>query len=803
MERLLFSEEMDKIENIFHEAFDFNNNVVYFPIRHHSPACSYHLKKTIDEYNPDIILIEGPSNAGELIEHIVHEDTKMPISIYYSYADTKGLLGDENGKYMCYYPFLDYSPEYLALKEGKKKEIPAKFIDLPYEQILFNSSNGEGVREENKKKSYNDDYLFERSKYIKALCKKENCRNFNELWEKLFEVDGLKSSTEDFVKSMVAHCYLSRVDCSEESLEQEGCIAREKYMTMEINKYSKEYNKILVVTGGFHTWGLLKIKKEKPTLKLKRIKKADSGAYLMPYSFEECDQLNGYASGMPYTAFYNKVWQNIEKKSPKAFEASVLHFITKCGRELRRKEEVSSTADSIEALNMAKGLAALRDKYECGAYELKDGVRSAFVKGELSVSNNSPLEVLDKLMIGNKIGALSSTADVPPIVSDFREKCKKYKLNLKTSQTKEKILQIYTTKSHREISRLFHMMTFLQTDFCVKEKGPDFVRNINTNLIREIWKYRWSPAVESKLIENSVYGGTLEEAVREIIFKRMKDLNNHSSEAASLLVHSALMGINELVDKLLSLMKDIIQSDGEFYSLCNACSKLYMLCKQKYLMNLDDLKGIDHILKEGYYKATSLISNLYNITKEEENEVIQKIKELYNLSLDNEMDFDNTVYIEQLRVLLNNKECNAALEGAALGIMISLGEVDKEDVIERAKSYFYAVGEKNLEAAVFLKGLFATSRDLMMGSDILTKEIDNMIKSLNHEEFMQILPEMRLAFSFFIPSEMNSIAERVGKFYEKSKDDIINRNIIEEEEIIKAKELNKEAVEELKLLGIL
>jgi hypothetical protein len=803
MDGLLFSQEMDKIKKIYEQAFNLQENIVYFPVRHHSPACSFHLKKVIEEYKPEVILIEGPSNANYLIPTLVHEESKTPLSIYYTYSDSEALLDEEKGKYMCYYPFLDFSPEFTAIKTASYKNIPAEFIDLPYEQILVNSNTGKGVREKFKKKSYNDDYLFDRSKFIKKLCKKQNCRSFNELWEKLYEIDGINISTEEFVKNLLAYCYLSRVDYTEEMLQTEGCTAREEYMQMQIEKNAKKYNRVLIVTGGFHTWGLLQLRDKKIKVKLKKIKKEDVGAYAMAYSFEECDQLNGYASGMPYAAFYQRIWKSLCEKNEKPYEDTVMYFITKCGRELRKNGEGISTADSIEALNMAKGLAALRDKMQCGVYELLDGVRSSFIKGEISVSNNAPLDTLKKLMTGDKIGKLSETADVPPIVLDFREKCKRLRIKLNTSVKQEKALDIYKTKSHRNISKLFHMMNFLETEFCIRTKGPDFAANRNTNLIREIWNYRWSPAVDARLIEHSVYGGSLQEAVCEIIAKRIQDIGEHSGKASELLINAVVMGLEEQVDKLLFQMEIIIQKDGEFYSLAEACSRLNFLFKEKYLMDIGNTQKIEVLLKKAYEKAASLISGLYNIPKDDENKTIQKLKDMYNISLDNNLELNDEIYIEQLKALIDRKECNTALEGAVVGILIGLNVINTDEGIKRTKAYLYASGEELFEAASFLKGLFSTCRDLIMCDTSLINAIDSMLRGVPYDNFLKILPEIRLAFSFFIPNEINDIGNKVADLYDKSTSEILNKKPVGEEDIALAKEMDKIAVEQLMEWGII
>ena len=92
--------------------FSLDAPVLYYPVRHHSPACAWHLERVIQRYSPDCILVEGPENANDLIPVLTHPDTKAPVALYYAYRDDAGLLGPEHGEesFRCYYPFLDHSP---------------------------------------------------------------------------------------------------------------------------------------------------------------------------------------------------------------------------------------------------------------------------------------------------------------------------------------------------------------------------------------------------------------------------------------------------------------------------------------------------------------------------------------------------------------------------------------------------------------------------------------------------------------------------------------------------------------------
>ena len=47
--------------------FDYDAPVLYYPVRHHSPACAWHLEQAMKRYRPELVLVEGPENANDLI----------------------------------------------------------------------------------------------------------------------------------------------------------------------------------------------------------------------------------------------------------------------------------------------------------------------------------------------------------------------------------------------------------------------------------------------------------------------------------------------------------------------------------------------------------------------------------------------------------------------------------------------------------------------------------------------------------------------------------------------------------------
>ena len=47
-------------------AVDLSARMVYFPVRHHSPACAWHVRKLIQQIRPQALLVEGPRDATRL-----------------------------------------------------------------------------------------------------------------------------------------------------------------------------------------------------------------------------------------------------------------------------------------------------------------------------------------------------------------------------------------------------------------------------------------------------------------------------------------------------------------------------------------------------------------------------------------------------------------------------------------------------------------------------------------------------------------------------------------------------------------
>ncbi len=648
------------------------------------------------------------------------------------------------------------------------------------------------------KSTYNDDYLLEKNKFIEVLCEKQGCRSFNELWEKLFEIEGMYLPVEKFVYNMLSYCYLSRINTSEESLIEEACIEREIFMAAKIQEYIKKHKKILVVTGGFHTYGIISLLENENKPKLHKFNKDDSNVYIMPYSMEASSMLNGYASGMPFPYFYENVWNNIIDKNKKFYEDAVLKNIVKTGKKVRKEDGCLSTFDEICAFNMCKGLANLRGKKQCGVYELIDGITSSFIKGDLNISTENPLKILYKEIIGDVIGKLCKGADVPPIITDFKMSCEKYKLKISSTIEQDIKLQIFSSKKHREISCFFHRMQYLNTQFSKLVKGPNLLLNKNLSLVREIWKYKWNISVDSSLIDNSVYGGTVKEAVITVLKKKINEEAKNSEDISRILVDSFNMGLEEIFDLNIDYLKKAISNDGSFHSLMECLRYLNIIYNMKDLYNINSINEIGNIIFSCYSKISILIPDLYCISENDTQKTISALKDIFNTLLNRDLNLEQDLFKESLYSLLRFKDINEGIEGAALGILYGLGEIEISKISNIIAGYILGTKEMVLKVPNFLTGIFSTAKDLVFMDSLILDSINRLVNEVSTDDFLKVIPNLRLAFSYFTPREIDKIGEKVAYMYSTTKKHFDELETVNPKTLNKGIEVDKYAIEVMK-----
>lgn len=774
---------------------DLSAPVLFFPVRHHSPVCSWQLLRAAEEYRPEIILIEGPEDASGLIPVLTGEGTELPAAIYYFYKDKKKLISEEEEDYRCYYPFQYSSPEYNAMKAAEDLSIEARFIDLPYCEILINTEGGKGLRRE-EGQSYSDDGRLTAGDYYKRLCEKTQVRSFDEFWEKYFEIAGLHMEPREFVRVMNTYCSLVRSGTSQRELEADGTLVREQCMAANIKAAMQQYSRVLVVTGGFHTPGLRELIKQDsiPQVKRHKIPEGCTGCFPAAYSYEAADALHGYSSGMKYPYFCDRVIKRLIKDNTPdgIYRDEALTLLIKTARAAAEQDIPVSVADVEAAHSLMTGLASLRGMRECGMAEAVDAVTSAYIKGEKNVSSAVPLDILRKLATGDGVGRIGDKAHTPPLIADFEKQCALFKLKHDTAVPQELECGLFTGSKGLKLSRFLHRMDFLGTGFCVCEKGPDLHGSTDRSRVREIWKYKRTPAVDAFLIDRTTDGFTIEEACTNIASKQMQT-QDRLADAAHTAVDCFLMGIS--IDGEREQLLRTAASDGDFFSVGEALEHFRTLYELKKLYEYEDSLMLP-LLASCFDKLTLILPLMACVPDDRADRLCSVMKQLFALT-DTLLTDRRGMFTQSLLELTEQPQKHPAVHGAAMGLLCAIEPDIQKDAETVMRGYLNGTLPVRKQGAEYLKGLFSTARDIVFSQNDFLLMTDELLTSMSKDDFMEILPPLRLAFSYFTPQEIAETAENIARLYSTDSDSLLYGEVIDEELFAFGQKLDREIMKEL------
>jgi hypothetical protein len=797
MDRILESPEVAALA----APVNLDQRVVYFPVRHFSPACAWHVSKLILDTKPEAVLIEGPRNATDLIPLLTGPNTRMPVSIYATFVRANGTGIPD--RYSAYYPFCDFAPEMAAMRAARRVGARLRFIDLTFpEMVLASNAAAEDSR------SLLKEHYYKRSRLLRAACGRAGARDPDDLWDHLFEVDFTSIETEDLVRNVLAYCRLARDDYTLETLELEGCGPRERAMAWEI---AQETGKVVVVTGGFHTVALPTTAPEKP--RPVTLAETDALLVLIRYSFDQLDRLNGYASGMPSPEFYHRLWESAGEGScnhpeltrklqgcghevhaepglpdmgsktetrerSEAMSAPpssgngagappgfITDIVVSLGRLLREERGDISVAEEIEAINHVCRLAQLRGHLIPSREDLLDGIRSVFIKGAEDIEGAFVLALTRKSLAGDRVGQIPPEAGRPSIITDFQQTAKALRLDSAFGAAKEVTLDLYRNRTHRAISRFLHQLGFLTVPFGVKMRGPDFVKRKDLDRIQEVWKYSWRPATEARLVEMSLFGATVEEASANLLLEQFQEAEKagtgRSAEpAVQLLLHAARMGLHRHTQNILNRTATLVAQDASFVSLVWAMEGLITLGLSLEPLEAHDLKGVRELAVTAYERCCSRIPFLGATPEAEHKPVLDAMNTLRQCAATlKDSPEDECLHWTGLTTLFHDADGGSCVRGGAAGLLFAEGQLSADELIVSLEGHLFST---KADAVEFLIGLMATARSALWEGAAIVPALHRFVKSLDEDRFIRLLPPLRLAFSDLSPRETERVASLVA-----------------------------------------
>jgi hypothetical protein len=706
-------------------------DVVFFPVRHHSPLCAALVEQLIVEMKPAAVLIEGPSDYNEHFAELLL-DHRLPIAVY-SYFQTA--QGTTSG---AYYPFCDYSPEWSALWSATRSEAAVRFIDLPWSAM---------AADEPTTHRYADAEL-RRGRYVAMLCRRMEVEDFDDLWDKLIESH----------ERMTPHDYFSRVHslCLHIRVWEEQVSAsdrrREAYMADAIRHAQAEgLRRILVVTGGFHSSALaarldglacpgLEDAEAKPAGEPPPVR----GIALTSYSYERLDNLTGYNSGMPSPGFYDHTWQQRQSREPFSHRPLLAELVA----ELRKRKQTLSTADLIAVETTARTLAALRGRGHVWRRDLVDAVTSALIKDELEYGCASPfVDAVHAILRGRRRGRLAEGTRLPPLVRDIRGQLAEAELDLQRA-VQEVELDLLAASDLGK-SRVLHRLRLLGIVGFERVAGTDFLQRDDLTRLWEKWRLRWTPEFDSSCIEASRYGVSLVDAAAAKLQETARQQPRSAAAAAALLVEAAQAGIDTLSAHLLAELQGLIQQESEFVPAAQGLGHILFLFCFDEAFGTRQHRDLALLLRLGFDRSLWLLELIGRSLANPRAAIdgMRTLLETFQRTAES-LDMGSAELTAVMERVEQDRHKPAPVRGAAAGILWTLGAADAERIVADLLRFT----DPN-DLGDFLAGLFAAAREVAQRHPQLVRAVDRMLLEFSSENFQRALPSLRLAFTYFTPRE--------------------------------------------------
>ncbi|WP_431125539.1 DUF5682 family protein [Variovorax paradoxus] len=768
--------------------------VFFVPVRHHSPACAFALRGLLREIKPAAVLIEGPDDLAALMPLLLHEQTKAPVAwlcqstrqVPVDDADVDEKTRTESRT--SFFPFCDYSPEWIAVREGAALGARLGLIDLPWSDKAWHRDDDESDEGDARDaaRSLMEERHFAHSRYLNAMVSQLGCADHQELWDRLFELrtTAALGDWRAFFSDVFSWCAMARLDYEPEVLEAELSLPRERHMAAHIRRWRNEVEgPIVVVTGGFHTLELVEQwQKAKPS-KAPAGKDAPADAWLIRYSFERLDALNGYASGMPSPGYYQQVWDRLEAGEADPFTAVTLDSLTRFARQTRAQDHVDAVSTALvqAAAAQAMRLAALRGNAGPGRQDLLDAIRSCFVKGAIDEGTRGFTADLRNFLSGTRMGDVPPSAGSPPLIEDARRLARQAGVRLDDSTARVARLDLYRKPSHRERSRFFHAMAYLDAGLGSWLAGPDFLGNSRLHLLFEEWRAAWSPLVEARLIELAADGASVEAVCMAKLRKEEIALSDQgrgrsASAAVTLLLRACLVGLQSRLPQLLSMLSTHLDEDAALGSVVDCGHRLVTLWRAREPLGVQQHPQLRSLLERVWPAALFLLPDVGECPEEAEAGAVKQLLSLRELgrllaSLQSELEEEangDAVDLGLLRAQLERFATGAlaapGVAGAASALLYLDGHWD-EHALDTVVRQRFGAGAEPREAVRFLNGVMAAAPELLLRLPALLEGLDGLVQGWDAEAFVAHLPDLRQAFTRLKPQETSDLASRVAALH--------------------------------------
>ncbi|MFJ4583962.1 DUF5682 family protein [Streptomyces echinatus] len=464
-------------------------------VRHHGPGSARAVRAALDAARPAAVLIEGPPEADALIPLAAGPGLRPPVALLAHAVDEPGRS--------AFWPFAEFSPEWVAIRWALEQGVPARFFDLPATHTLAwedgePPASGPGVADDPQGPGLGPASDGDRMRVdpLAVLAEAAGHDDPERWWEDVVEHRG-PGARDPFAPFAAVAEAMGALRERYGAGGRRRDLVREAHMRLRLREARKEFGSALaVVCGAWHVPAL----REKTTVTadralLKGLPKIKTDLTWVPWTHRRLARAGGYGAGIDSPGWYGHLFR--------APDRPVERWLTKVAGLLREEDRIVSSAHVIEAVRLAETLAALRGRPLPGLAETTDAVRAVLCDG-----SDVPLALVhDRLVVGDVLGEVPESAPAVPLQRDLARRQRSLRLKPEALERELELDLRGETDAGR--SRLLHRLRLLGVGW-----GEPARSRGSTGTFRETWLLRWEPELSVRVAEAGVWGTTVHAAAR-------------------------------------------------------------------------------------------------------------------------------------------------------------------------------------------------------------------------------------------------------------------------------------------------
>jgi Family of unknown function (DUF5682) len=707
-------------------------------IRHHGPGSARSVVAELDRLQPEVVLVEGPADAGEMLALAADPAMVPPVALL-AYAP-------DAPRDCAFLPFAVFSPEWQALAWAAAHRVPARFCDLPASVQLAGGGEAEAGPDGDPDALHGDP--------IARLAAAAGFDDPERWWDTVIEsrLDG--GSPFAALTDAIAELRADPPDGpsggqrGEQGAEQFREQRREAYMRQALRAALRDTaGTVAVVCGAWHAPALSgKLPPASADAALLRgMRRRKMTLTWVPWTHSRLAAASGYGAGITSPGWYHHLFTTPDR--------TVIRWLAQVARVLRDHDLPVSSAHIIEATRLAEALAALRARPLAGLAEVDEATRSVMCDGD----EFAAAFVTRDLVVGERLGTVPDSAPAVPLETDLRARARAVRLR---ADALERTLALDLRRdTDRARSVLLHRLAMLGIGWGAVTE--DQVRGSGT--FHETWTLRWRPELAVAIIDAARWGTTVAAAATAKIVDAAGSAAGLAAVTAA--VEQVLLAdLPAALGPVLRALDEKAAADSDVAQLMAAVPALVRAVRYGDVRGTDTgalSAVVDALAARACAGLPAAVGGLGDDAAAQLRAAVDRMQAALALHAQDERGraaYD--LWTAALTALAGRRDVHGLLAGRVLRLLADTGVLPRDEAARRFAARL-SIGIPAAGKAAWAEGFLSGGGLLLVHDRDLLAIVDGWVATLPGQDFMEVLPLLRRTFGEFTAPERANIAAAV------------------------------------------